>query len=116
MKKHNLILINSAWFAFGNEYNNIISKTIKGFSDSNNRVDDAMKAAIAASEQGKLVVGKEKLGEYLEFLEADDSFYNICLIHHPIHWLDWREQYNYYDNLAGTTEEPILSKILKSLI
>lgn len=110
--KVNFVLLNSAWFCFGLEYNNVIAKAFKNIDTE---TDDGLKKLLSAkslvTEEAGLIIGRNKLYEVTELLENTEDWFNIVIMHHPLHWLEWSEQYNYNaEGVEGLVLHRILSK------
>lgn len=109
-KQINFVLLNSAWFCFGAKYNDKLIDSFKNLLDSPKNLRRLLNAKALVIEQGGLIVGRGQLDFIINKLEEKPDWFTIVIMHHPLHWLEWGEQYNYSNK---GVEEKNLRKILK---
>lgn len=104
-KKIIFVLLNSAWYSFGDKF---IDKYFEEFLkyDASNKTFESTKTELQikkeihkiAEEYGSQVVNMDVFDRYNN-LKQDIEMYNdyiiIQTLHHPFNWLDWNERINY---------------------
>lgn len=110
------IMLNSAWFSLGDNFNNLFAKYLKKIN----------KHSISLQKIKGILETKDSLIEYssqitgLSFFEYEslmnviklyNDYFVVTTMHHPLNWLEWQEQYSYKDSPNANSAK--LKEILK---
>jgi len=128
-KKNNLIVVmlNSAWFSLGIEFNRLFVKVIEEYKDltesdpgANDNLIQLFAIKDKLSEYNGQITGIQLMNESEDpkepklesyFNNYQDYFVILCM-HHPRNWLEWTESYVF----PGDTSEKNSAKLLNKLI
>ncbi|GAB3330148.1 hypothetical protein GCM10027299_34550 [Larkinella ripae] len=99
------VLVNSAWFSFGSKAEDILEANIVDKSD-----DWVKKARAVLTEFGGQIVGRNIFPQQdlFRFINENPDYLVITVMHHPLHWLEWGEMYNYSGSGASSLFLPHL--------
>ncbi|MBK7807944.1 MAG: metallophosphoesterase [Saprospiraceae bacterium] len=92
------IIVNTAWYSIG-ESLNIFLNNFKGISKFEQ--EEIIKIIEASQEYGKSYTGFRHLEsaklvtEIKEKIRKFEHYTKICMMHHPLEWLDWNEKESY---------------------
>ncbi len=106
-KKRKIIFFffNTAWFSVSSKIDDLMLNV--------KSIEDILKIKKHTNEFGGQIVGQalmqvDAINEIIDSSEYKD-FVKITCLHHPLHWLNWGEIYNYTDN---QNRNSLLKKIL----
>ncbi|MBK9567348.1 MAG: metallophosphoesterase [Saprospiraceae bacterium] len=108
------IIVNTAWYSIGESLEIFLNnfKEISKFEQI-----EIIKIIMASQEYGKSFTGfchseSEKLvNEIKEKLSKFPHFTKICMMHHPLEWLDWNEKESYNNDHGSWLITPLIDII-----
>lgn len=108
------IIVNTAWYSIGESLEIFLNnfKEISKFEQG-----EIIKIIKASQEYGKSFTGfchpeSEKLvNEIKEKLSKFPHFTKICMMHHPLEWLDWKEKESYNNDHGSWLITPLIEII-----
>ncbi|MDB5231662.1 MAG: calcineurin-like phosphoesterase [Chitinophagaceae bacterium] len=110
-----IILINSAWYSLGNQFNKMLVDKFQSDACAKGEepdLNDLLKFKDLISEYNSQITGTPlaEIKEMQELFSKYADFVVVTCMHHPLNWLDWNEYYSYDNstkNAAGIVTEII---------